>query len=143
FSISDRWRHSMDQWLCSGLFRARQNQDGPPVRKQRDERAKNNDDATEPNPLHEWIQVRMDDGQLRVWTLPSIDDVQIFTERRINRHHGAGFAIGLEDAALRIEHHQGLIVDEDFYIQAEPGVVCFRLAIEALENEFVLPQLHG
>src|SRR4029077_4603630 len=84
---------------------AGQTQHGTTVRQQRNQRAQHHHQAAKPNPLHQWIQERVNHGSLRFWILPRVYHVQIFAQRGIDCHHGSGLLVGLEEAPLWVQHH--------------------------------------
>src|SRR6267143_4395823 len=81
----------MRHWLCSGgrLLCAREHQYRPAIRQQRNQRPKHYHHSAEPDPLHQRIQIGMDHRQLRLWTRSREHYVQIFLQRRTDRHHRA------------------------------------------------------
>src|SRR5690348_17104373 len=54
---------------------------GLTIGKQPKDGAEDNDNAAEPNPFDERVQVRVDDGIEIIWIPARIDDVEIFAER--------------------------------------------------------------
>src|ERR1700683_4117958 len=84
-------------------FRHRANrQNGLPVRHQRQKRAEHDDSPAKPYPLHQRIEIRVNDGLLRIRAASRVDDVEIFLERRVDGHHGARFLVGWIEAPLGI-----------------------------------------
>ena len=71
----------------------------------RQDRSQHNHRAAQPDPFDQWIQVRMDHRKIGVRVCAGVDHVQIFAQRRGDRHHGAGLLIGRIEAARGIEHH--------------------------------------
>ena len=63
--------------------------------------------AAEPNPLHQRIQVGVDHRKIGIRIGAGVDHVQVFPERRGNRHHGPGLLVGRIKTPRGIEHHHG------------------------------------
>ena len=85
----------------------------------------------------------MHHGKFRLRAISGIDHIQIFLQRRIDRHHRAILRGGLEAPLLRIQHHNWLLVAQHFDQQPLRGVVLFRFGVEALQNQSVRPDLHA
>src|SRR5260370_22191528 len=78
------------------LLPPREDQHSATVRQQSDESPQNHNRTAEPDELHERVEIGMDHRHLRLWALPGIDDVQVFSQGGIDRHHLAGLFIDLE-----------------------------------------------
>ncbi len=85
----------------------------------------------------------MQHGQLRIRTRSGVHHVQIFLQRRIDRHHRAVLHGGREAPFLRVQHHQRLFVTQHFDEHPLRRVILFRLGVEALKKQSVRPDLHG
>src|SRR5260370_948938 len=93
-SQGNRRRESVRQWLRGRLLRASEHQHCAAIRQQRHQRSKHHHHSAEPDPLHQRIQIGMQHGKFRIRTLSRIDHVQVFLQRRVNRHHRAVFLGG-------------------------------------------------
>src|SRR6267378_1431222 len=128
--------------LRSSTFRsAGQDQHRAAIRQQRNQRAQHHHQAAQPNPLHQRIQERMNHRGLRFRVLASVHDVQILAQCGVNRHHRSGLLVGLEEAPLRIQQHQRLVVAPYFDDHALGGVILLRLVVEALQQQLVTANL--
>src|SRR5579859_1093004 len=111
---------------------------------ERQKRAHYDPDAAEPDPFHERIQEGVDDGKIRVGIHARKDDVNVFAKRGVDGNHGAGGLFrALELALLWIQHHELLVVFQNFDDHALRGVIRFGLGVGTLQDQCVWAQLHG
>ena len=71
-----------------------------------------------------------------------VDNVEVFLERRVDGHHGAGLFVGGIETPLGIEHHHLLAVAERFNRGALCGVVLLWTRGESLADQGIGANLH-
>src|SRR2546427_9760116 len=132
FSQCNRRGKPMRHWLCRWLLGGREHQHRTAIRQHSHERSAYHHHSAEPDPLHQLIQIGVDHRQLRIRARSRVHYVQIFLQRRTDRHHRAVLLGGRETPFLRIKHHRRLVVLEHFDEQSLRGVILFRFGVEAL-----------
>src|SRR4051794_19128037 len=98
WNLGRSWRNS-----CANRFRgAAEGEYGLAARHERQNRSEHDSQTAKPYPLHQRIEVGMNDWHLGIGAPAGVHDIKIFFEGRVNRDHGAGFFVRWIKTALRI-----------------------------------------
>src|ERR1017187_4308431 len=114
-----------------------ENEGGAAVGNHRQTRAEHDDDAAEPNPLHQRIQINVDDGLARFRAGAGINDIEIVERLALDGDHGFRNLAREVETMLGIEHHFRFAVTKDFQGRAIRLAIAVRYLIEILAEDGV------